>query len=321
MIQKIYSLKKTYKILITGLLIILSYGFIYFKIKGFIKTNDFASQAITIQHSNLLLLLIVSILMPFNWLLESIKWEILIQKIQPITLLQSFKAVISGITIGLATPNRIGEIGGRTLFIKKGKRSYAAIATWIGSYSQFIVTISIGTASLIIYLFFYKRIESILLHYSVAFVLIIFFMLNIWFYYKSDKLLLILVKIPLLKTKLQQIGYLKKISTADLSKIIFFSLFRFLIFSTQYYLLLIFFNISISCMDAYISISLIYLFSTLIPTTTIAELGIRSSFAVFFIGVYSENILGIILASFTLWIINLAIPAILGSFFLFKNKF
>jgi len=79
------------------------------------------------------------------------------------------------------------------------------------------------------------------------------------------------------------------------------------------------FGVDIDLIQAIISITLTYLFLTLIPTTTLVELGVRGSLAIFFVGIFSENTLGIVLASIFIWIINIAIPAIVGSFFLLKT--
>ncbi|NJO91633.1 MAG: hypothetical protein HC831_23710 [Chloroflexia bacterium] len=95
---------------------------------------------------------------------------------------------------------------------------------------------------------------------------------------------------------------------------------RYLIFFTQYYLLLLIFDIKINIVDAFTSISLSYVFLFSIPGIPIADIGIRGSLALFFLGIYSENEIGIIAASSALWAINLAIPAILGSIFLIQHK-
>ncbi|NPA45090.1 MAG: hypothetical protein GXO49_06120, partial [Chlorobi bacterium] len=65
---------------------------------------------------------------------------------------------------------------------------------------------------------------------------------------------------------------------------------------------------------------LTYFISSVIPTFTFAEIGIRGTAAIFFIGMFSSNIVGIISATALLWIINLAIPAIIGSVLFYRTK-
>lgn len=314
--------KHKYKIFLSIALILISYGYIIYIINDFIKYNKHYLSSIQINKEQYVLLVFVLLLMPINWLLESIKWRELIKEIQQINYLQSFKAVFSGITIGIFTPNRIGEIGGRILFLEKGKRTYGTISTWLGSFSQFIITIIIGIIGSITFLTFSpanKAIDIILNKTSII-ILSIFLSFIIWFYFNSSKAHKLLIKLPFFRSKAGQLNYLSKTSSIKLLVILVLSLLRYIVFSSQFYLLLHFFNVNITILQAFVSISIVYLITTLIPTTTLAELGIRGSVAIFIIGLYSSNNLGIIFTSFSLWFINLAVPAVIGAFFLLKKK-
>ena len=57
--------------------------------------------------------------MCLNWSIEAIKWRLLIKKMQPITFIEALKGVLSGVAVGTFTPNRIGEFGGRILYLKE----------------------------------------------------------------------------------------------------------------------------------------------------------------------------------------------------------
>jgi len=52
----------------------------------------------------------VFILMLMNWLIETRKWQLAIQKIQPINLAKAFKAILSGVSFSATTPNRMGVV-------------------------------------------------------------------------------------------------------------------------------------------------------------------------------------------------------------------
>ena len=127
-------------------------------------------------------------------------------------------------------------------------------------------------------------------------------------------------------------GYIDILSSYTLREligIIFLSLFRFVVFSSQMYLLLKIFSVDLPFFHAMIIIAVTFFVMTIIPTITITELGIRGSVALFLIGMYfggsdiapqSIN-LGIIAASTSLWIINLTIPALIGAIFVLNLKF
>jgi hypothetical protein len=57
-----------------------------------------------------------------------------------------------------------------------------------------------------------------------------------------------------------------------------------------------------------------------IPTYAWSELGVRGAIAVKVFDTLSHNPLQTLTASSILWIINIAVPALLGLFFLLKEK-
>ena len=65
---------------------------------------------------------LIIILVFANWGLEARKWQVILKKLERISFFTAFKAVLSGLTLSLNTPNRIGEYGGRILYVKDGNR-------------------------------------------------------------------------------------------------------------------------------------------------------------------------------------------------------
>jgi uncharacterized membrane protein YbhN (UPF0104 family) len=312
---------KTLKIIISFILIIISYGFIIYKISS-LKFDEYSLNQVNYTFFNLLIFLCVFVLMILNLSIETIKWKILIDKIHEFKFHRAFKAVLSGITIGIFTPNRIGDIGGRMLFINKGKRTFGILATAIGSFAQFLTTISAGILGFILFLILFpdKTIINTLFNKITVIYLALILLILFWVYFKIKLIKPILLRFSFFIARINQIEYLSDTKSILLLKVLLLSFTRYAVFSSQFYLLLIFFDIHLTLIQAYISISLTYLFATIIPTTTLLELGIRSSLAIFFIGLFSNNTFGIILSAMFLWFINLAIPSILGSVFFLKNQ-
>ncbi len=63
----------------------------------------------------------------------------------------------------------------------------------------------------------------------------------------------------------------------------------------------------------------------IIPTTALAELGIRGKMSLLLLGLISTNSVGIIATAAGIWLINLILPAIAGTLFIlgiriFRNK-
>jgi hypothetical protein len=107
------------------------------------------------------------------------------------------------------------------------------------------------------------------------------------------------------------------------------SFLRYLVFTTQFLLLLKVFSVPVPIPEGIIITSLIFFVLSVVPTVTLTELGIRDSAAVYFFGIWFSHsggmtdpiLIGILSASTLLWIINLAVPAVIGTLFVFRLKF
>jgi len=73
------------------------------------------------------LFLSVVILMPINWVLESLKWSWLVNGFQKFTLSQSIASVLAGVSMAILTPARLGEYGGRLVGIDNATWSFCFI--------------------------------------------------------------------------------------------------------------------------------------------------------------------------------------------------
>jgi len=62
------------------------------------------------------------------------------------------------------------------------------------------------------------------------------------------------------------------------------------------------------------------MFASFIPTLLISEIGVRGAVAVFVFGTISNLEIQIIMASILLWLINIALPALIGIFNLKEIK-
>jgi len=322
--------KDLYKIYIKIFISLITYGYIFYRLYNFYSESTINIS--TFFDWNLLYFLILAIfLMPVNWGIEAIKWKNLVKNIEKIDYYTSLKAVFAGITFAIFTPNRIGEVFGRSYIFKASDRIKGILATTTGSLAQLSVTIFIGFLSVIILVFTNNNplIFNSNPNYLIVSILFSGFLLIIIFFsfLKFNRFIIFINNLKFLnKSKYfskfkPYFEISKEYSTNELFAVWLFSILRYLIFSTQYYLILRFCNVNLTCFEAYIGISLTYLVIAFIPSIVIAEIGIRGSVAVKLIGLFSVNDGGIIMASFIIWIINVAIPSIIGSFIFQKSKF
>lgn len=268
-------------------------------------------------------LVFLVILMLCNWMLEAYKWRLLISGIEAISPWKSLKAVFSGITIAIFTPNRIGEYGGRVFHLKKADRIDATLLTVVGSYAQLVVTLIMGLFAGIFFVPNYMGLGPITpMQYNLVAVLILVFCAFLIALFLNTRLLSNLFKwLPIPKKYGHYAEVFQYHTTATLWKIFFASLGRYLIFTFQFYLLLRVFNVDVDYLHSMMMISMTYFVMTAIPTIAITELGVRGSVAVHFIGMIAADVTGIFTASAMLWLINLAVPALIGVVFIFDLRF
>ena len=149
-------------------------------------------------------------------------------------------------------------------------------------------------------------------------------MLNLFLvisYFNISSIVTFLSKLKLIKSFKQYLEVLAMYDYKDLTIAFIFSNIRYFIFSLQFIILLNIFGVDITFLNALLSVMLIFFFITITPTITIAEIGVRGSVAIFVLGLFSSNDIAILSSTTLLWLINLILPAIIGSFFIFSLKF
>jgi len=279
-------------------------------------------------------LLLVIFLMLVNWCIESYKWKYLIRKIEKVSFIKSFEAVMTGISVSTFTPNRTGEYLGRVFILERGSRIEGALITFLGSLSQLLITILAGIVSLILcipLIFGQNIVFSGYLYFGLLTLVSAFGICLLLFYFNISFLTTLREKILRYKLKKYQRFFrvFALFRFRELFITILLSLGRYLIFSFQYFLLLKMFSIPVSIGDALVLVSLVFFLVTVVPTIALTELGVRGTVALYLFGLYfskkgvyaGEYNIAVVSASTLLWIINLAIPAIAGTFFVFRLKF
>lgn len=274
-------------------------------------------------------LVAVLLLMFANWSVETFKWKLAVQKIQKVSFFTAFKAVLSGVSFSVTTPNRVGEYLGRVLYMNEGNRLKAISLTITGSISQLIVTLIMGLAGMII---LKSTIENgqlistfwleIMLYGVIAAVLVLTL-----FYFRLSLLVRWIDRLPASKRYAWLIETLEDFNATLLLQLLSLSTLRFIVFIVQYYLLFRLFNVDISLWQAWWTVSVSFLVMAVIPTIALfTDLGLRGKVSLMLVGLFSGNNLGISLAAVSIWFINLIIPALAGSLLIlsikkiFKNK-
>lgn len=310
------KITRTHRFLFKLIVFVASYSYIGYKLYEFVqKGNSFAWS-----EASLILILPVFFFMILNWSAEALKWRFLVSGIEKVAFIKAFMAVLSGITISIFTPNRIGEFGGRIMVLKSENRKSAIGSTLVGSYAQAMVTIIFGLmAYAILVLYFPEKLGfvNILSTWSIwlVFSASVVFM---WFYFRMDLVAKLSERFHFRWSS--HIRDLKTQSKGMLLSVLILSMVRYCIFTTQFFILLQMFGVGIGFAEAFTGIALSYFFAFFIPKFMLVEVGVRGSVALFALGLFTNNEVGILSAVFVLWVVNLVIPSIAGSIIWSKMK-
>jgi hypothetical protein len=260
-----------------------------------------------------------------NWGLESRKWQILITRIQPMKFFTAVKSVLSGVALSLNTPNRIGEYGGRVLFVQEGKRLQAVSLSIAGGIAQLIITMLMGSIGLIVavsQMLEGGQLMGLSKFWVQTFTLLSFLGTTFLglFFFKLSWLIRLIDKLPYAEKFEKYINILENFTAKFLLRLLSLSFLRYIIFVLQYVLMLQLLNVQIDWWQGFWTITVLFWVLAVVPTIAIAELGIRGKFAVALLNLYSNNVVGIIGTTFGIWFINLFIPAIIGSILILGTK-
>lgn len=330
------KLHKTYNLIIRIFIIVLTFVFIYdqiFQSKKLQSIIDFFPEIVNTKGFALNVTIVVLLLF-VNYLLESIKWQFFIGKLEKVSLINALKAVLTGVSISMFMPNRVGDYMGRVFILKRANRIKAILATILATMSQLITTLLFGSIATLVSFPKYMdmNVQMNVWIYTGLWAVVILGDFTIVFFYLNFGAFSVVLK------RISGKGY-KKIKkyadvfslyrSADMLYVLLIAILRYLVFSFQFFLLLHIFKIEIGYVDAMIMISLVYLAMAIIPTIALTEIGVRGSVSIFIFSYYFNAIgnieinqeLGVASASTALWIFNLVIPAIAGAIFVFSLKF
>ncbi|PWT95110.1 MAG: hypothetical protein C5B52_18665 [Bacteroidetes bacterium] len=268
---------------------------------------------------------IVIAMMFLNWGLEARKWQVLMNSLEKISFWRAFKAVLSGVSFALNTPNRIGEYGGRILYVSEGKRIQSAALTIAGSFSQLIITLFMGGLGV---LFSKKGLiengnpgESLSLILNVlmwaVFIAAIFCLL---IYFRLAWIVRSFEKVPLVSRFVKQVTILETISVTILLRVLSLSFVRYVVFVVQYILLFDVMHVYMGWWQAFWLIGVLYLVLAVVPTIALLELGIRGKASILLFKLYSSNSVGIYATATGIWLVNLVVPALAGSLLIIGVK-
>ncbi|AUC79010.1 hypothetical protein CW736_06185 [Nonlabens sp. MB-3u-79] len=227
-----------------------------------------------------------------SWLVESKKWQYLLDDFYKLSFRESVLQNLTAQAASFITPWRAGEFAMKSLFFKKTLRKKVLSRILAGTISQMLVTILLGVIGVL----FYVK-ES--LDLDTAFYLIGMGIL----------LLLLMASISLWLIKKWKSGSL---TTKKWRRTILFSLLRYLIFASNWLLLLWLLDYESSMLITIRNVSVFYLVVSIIPVFQVFDIAVKWTAATYIFegGFFHPEL--IIVATTIIWLTNSILPTLLG---------
>lgn len=315
------SAKKIFSYLLKAVILVLAAIFIYHRVNNNANLRQFQILISHISRNQVLLTMsLVVLLMVANWLLESLKWQYLARALVTVTIWEAVEAVFCGLTWAIFTPNRIGEYGGRVMFLPNRKRIHGVFAMAVGSFGQNVITNVTGLLASLWFVYYFLHINTWLYLGIVVLTIIFLVLLNI-FYFNIKWLVGLLDRISFLNKYRRFFDIMGRYSHRELLSVIGYSIARFFVFSLQYYLVIHLLLPDLPFFEMMMTVIVFIFIQSAIPSLDLLDIGVRSFTAAHLFLYITNQQLAIIAAVSSIWLINLIIPAILGSVFVLKLRF
>lgn len=254
--------------------------------------------------------------MPINWGIESYKWKSITKQVESVSYLTALKSVFSGICVGNIAPGRAMEFLAKIIFFKYENRPSITVLHFINGMFQMLITVTVGVIAISLKLNQTNNSSTfIYLVLAGGLCMILFFcwaILNVSFIQKKLKFIKWFKNIP----ETSSIKFKKSL----IVKLVSLSIIRYLVFTTQFYLIYNSLSPQNNILSIFMSIASYFMLTSLIPMISFIEPAIRAAIALFVFNETNDDTITVVLASTFVWIINVVVPSILGYIVILKTK-
>lgn len=256
-------------------------------------------------------LVLAAALLPLNLLLEARTWQLFGRlALPPLSFAQALRSLLAGHALGFFTPARVGEFAGRILYLRAPDGWAVGAAIVAERTASKVIAVGAGVGALVFFVtarhpdplvlwlavLVYTIGSALLLTGALLFPRFFHRLLRRWLP-------------PRWHDKIQYLALLRrKVVLRGLG----LSALRYLVYVTQFVVLLRAFGPLHSAAAAYLGIALTYVVKFLLPPITLLDLGIREGAAVFFLGAFGFAAASALNASLFMFSVNVVLPALLG---------
>ena len=261
------------------------------------------------------------LLMPLNWGLEARKWQLLLNVFLDWPFSRTLRATLAGVSVSAATPNRIGEVGGRLLLANRTEWSGVMASSLLGSLCQWAAFLLLAWPALVYTL---RELPATILPIQ----------LSVALYVVGPALIggLLLGGTPLLDRLLGWVERRFKRSTGNLREALanvkftlmlrasVYASLRFCVYCIQLYLLLWFFGLELAPVNGLAGIAAIYLVQAGLPLPPGLNFVTRTELGLLLWQADAAGTVAVLAAYTTLFGVNVLLPALPGYWLIVRKN-
>lgn len=266
--------------------------------------------------SFLYLIPLLLFLLFLNLSLETVKWQYLMLE-KRLNFYASYTQILKGATFGFFTPNRSGDFLGRNMHLQHSQIRMATSATITCNLAQLTITVLLGFFSILIY----SGLIPSGAHFRVIVIATLIFGVFSFAFLRPNAFYSVFNRITISKRLSGIINTIESYSLKQRSLAVLLSGLRYLVFAIQYILILYHLGYDGELIKLLGAIFLVYFISSMLPSTLLGELGVRESIALIIIGPLMPGPLLAVVASLSLWLVNILLPASAGALLLSKFRY
>lgn len=263
---------------------------------------------------------IVILLMLCNWFLEVVKWRYLSKSVEKLSYWKAIQSVFCGLTWAIFTPNRIGEYGGRILLLKPRNRARGAVLMGIGLFAQLVLTSFFGALSIAWFVSVFIDAPTSLT-FAIWLIAIIYAFAFLLLYFNVHWVDQVICKVKWLNKISPFFSVLRNVSWQDLLYVLLLSLARFVIFTSQYVILMLVILPEIPVVSMILMIFILFFVQAAVPSLDIFDFSVRSFVASNLYSYVTTQEIAVMAIVSCIWFVNLILPAIIGSFFVLNVNY
>ncbi|MDR0228946.1 MAG: hypothetical protein LBI72_07770 [Flavobacteriaceae bacterium] len=304
--MKILSDKaKQYLVLLIKILVVCSaFYYIYNQLSND-KTLDFeALLEVASKRENYFAIFLLLCLTFSNRFIEILKWQSLSSLIRPVSVAEATKQVLSALTLGIFTPNGIGEYAGKALYFDKKSTPRVIFLNMVCNGVQVLYAIVFGLLGLSILNQVHQIVPNQYLFITYGVVVVV---LTLLFSVRHFT-----IKGYSIQTV---INLLNEIPKSKHRKNLLLAFFRYASFTHQYVILYYLFGVDIPYFQLLCAVSAIYLMASSLPNFQFLEFAVKGSIAMFIFTALGVNQWIVALVATLIWLLNIVLPISIGSYF------